>query len=191
MKKLYLTVLATALVMAMIVPTGVANAAPPPLKNHEPTHVEGTLEIVNWEFDMTKYVVDPITFDYTWSDNIFTMEMYGDLEGTYIINLTYTGNIFDPNNYGMTGIETFQGTLMGQRVSYRAEMVGSGIFSIPPPTGFAGSESWISTIVSADSPLSHLRGVINFSGTFDEFADPPIQDYTYSGELVWQTGKKH
>ena len=85
--------------------------------------------------------------------------MYGDLEGTYVIDLTYTGNILDPYNYAMTGTETFQGTLMGRRVSYRAEMVGSGIFTIPPPTGFTGSESWVSTIVSADSPLSHLRRI--------------------------------
>ena len=191
MKKLYLAILSIALVVIIIAPIGVANAAPPPLKNHEPIHVEGTLEIVSWDFDMTKYIVDPDTFDYTWSDNIFTMVLYGDLEGTYVIDQTYTGNILDPYNYAMTGTETFQGTLMGQRVSYRAEMVGSGIFSIPPPTGFAGSESWVSSIVIADSPLSHLRGVINFTGTFDEFADPPIQDYTYSGELVWQTGKKH
>ena len=87
------------------------------------------------------------------------------------------------------GDETFQGTLMGRRVSYRAEQVGSGDFTIPPPFGFEGSESWVSTIVSADSPLSHLRGVINVTGSFDD--DPPLDEYSYSGELVWQTGKKN
>ena len=192
MKKLYLLIMVIVLTAVMVVPTGGIFAAPPPLDNHQSIPVSGTYEVVSWPADPSTMIIDWSNGDYIWPDNILTSEMHGDLEGTYVVNVTYTGNIYDQHDYAWTGTESFQGTLMGRRLNYQAEVVGEGTFTDPlPPEGFAGTESSVSTIVSADSPFSHLRGVINFAGTFDEFADPPIQNYSYSGELVWQTGKKH
>ncbi len=193
MKKLYLLFLVIALTSAIVVPTGGVFAAPPPLHNHCPTPVSGTLEFVDWNIENVIYTVD-MDGNMVSSNNILTWEMHGDLEGTYVMNLTYVQYIStDPLHYTMTGTETFKGTLMGHRVSYRAEQDGSGDFAslpfTPPDYNFAGIESWESTIVSADSPLSHLRGVITVSGIFDFNA--VVSDYEYSGELVWQTGKKN
>jgi hypothetical protein len=195
MKKLYLLILVIALAVVMVVPTGGIFAAPPPLHNHYPTHVSGTLEFVSWPGEDAIIEINWDTGDIVSSNNILTWEMHGDLEGIYVMDLTYIQNFKnDPLllHYTMTGTETFEGTLMGRRVSYRAVQVGSGDFDSPvviEPLNFEGSESWESTIVSADSPLSHLRGVINVSGVFDN--DPEVSDYSYSGELVWQTGKKN
>ena len=194
MKKLYLLVMVIALAAVMIVPTGGVFAAPPPLHNHYPTSVSGTLEFVSWPGEDAINTFDPVTGIAVSSNNILTWEMHGDLEGTYVMDLTYVQNLYEnPLHYTMTGTETFEGTLMGRRVSYRAEQVGSGLFACPPfappDYNFAGIESWTSTIISPDSPLSHLRGVINVSGIFDFNAE--VSDYTYSGELVWQTGKKN
>jgi hypothetical protein len=199
MKKLYLLVMVIALAAVMVIPTGGVFAAPPPLHNHYPTPVSGTLEFVDWNIDNVINTFDPTTGMSVSYNNILTWEMHGDLEGTYVMNLAYiqywdlSNPTISPLPYTMTGTETFEGTLMGHRVSYRAEQVGSGLFACPPfapPNfNFAGSESWESTIISADSPLSHLRGVITVSGIFDFNAG--ISDYEYSGELVWQTGKKN
>jgi hypothetical protein len=194
MKKLYLLIMVIVLAVVMVVPTGGVFAAPPPLHNHYPTLVSGTLEFVSWPGEDAINTFDPVTGIAVSSNNILTWEMHGDLEGTYVMDLTYVQNLYEnPLHYTMTGTETFKGTLMGHRVSYWAEQVGSGDFasfpSPPPDLNFEGSESWDSTIVSADSPLSHLRGVITVSGIFDN--DPEVSDYEYSGELVWQTGKKN
>ena len=191
MKKLFVMVLVLILLVAMIVQVGLASAAPPPLHNHRPTQVNGTLEIVSWPIEDAIIVPGPNPGDLISSNNVLTCQMHGDLEGTYTMTLTYRYNLF-ATPYTMSGTETFVGTLMGFPVSYTSEQSGSGEFAAPLAAGvFAGTESWVSTIVSAETPLSHLRGQINVNGVYDLTVIPEVQEYTYNGELVWQPGNKN
>ena len=182
MKKLFVVVLAIALIAATIIPFGTASACPQQPGIFRPIHVSGTLEFVSWPIEEMIYTLDEATGDYVMSNNIITWNMHGDLEGTLVENVTQRGNINDPYHYTRTADHTFEGTLMGQPVSFQAKLFGTGTFTVPPPEGFEGSESWFTWIVRG--PQSNVRGTIFYGGTFTHES----QDLTYCGTLFWQRG---
>ncbi|MHB0979209.1 MAG: hypothetical protein ACYC5Q_03865 [Thermoleophilia bacterium] len=180
-----LVVLTLVLLMALVV-AGNAFAVPRPLDIHEPTPVAGTLEYSEGTLgDAVPYGDGSLLA----IPGLLTYQMHGDFEGVYIIDAFW---IFDPNapggGYTIEGRATFTGTVLGRRCNWEAEVVGSGEVDLDYP-GFAGAQTWVSTIVSSGTPLSHLRGDITVT---DVYGYGPPDDFSeYEGELTWQTGKKH
>jgi hypothetical protein len=146
------------------------------------------VEFVDWVFGEDFYGDDD--GNTYWSGNVLTWTLEGDLEGTYVQTITYVYPADESGAYGIVGSCTFEGTILGAKTSWTANVQGSGLMDLSDPEHhpFKGGDSWISTLTSSASPLSHMRGDIRMEGFFDE---PYYSIYTYTGTLVWQTGKKN
>ena len=123
--------------------------------------------------------------------NLLTWTLHGDLEGTYVMSITYIWPLSNPAAYKFEGHATFKGTILGVKTSWTARVRGSGLmdYSDPENHPFKGEESWTSTLTSSGTPLSHMRGSIVIRGAFDYGVSP--DQYTYTGSVMWQTGKKN
>ena len=188
-RPLFLIALTVSLMVLMVMTwTASALGAPRPLHNHQPLAVTGTVEFVDWVFGEDFYVDDD--GNTYWSGNVLTWTLEGDLEGTYVQTITYVYPMDDPGAYEIVGSCTFEGTILGARTSWTADVEGSGLmdYSDLDNHPFKGEDSWTSTLTSSATPLSHMRGSIFIAGAFDE---PYYSIYTYTGSLVWQTGKKN
>jgi hypothetical protein len=183
------TILGLAVLLSVGLLTGSAVAAPGPLDTHTPLTVTGTVEYVDWIFS------DPEDWYYDQDGNLYqpgnlvTWKLHGDLEGTYVQTITYVMPADSWTDYGIEGRATFEGTVLGAKTKWTANVHGSGVLDISDLENhrFKGEDSWTSTITSSESPLSHMRGSIFIHGFYDSLWN----SYAYIGWLTWQTGKKN
>ena len=186
-KTLFLTVF-TLMLLVGLVATGVALAAPAGLDVHQPMPVAGAISppvsevyeetYVDWSNPANPMLVRPGNLTY---------EFYGDLEGTFVESITMRAPLltFD-GHYTLEGQAAFVGRLNGMEASWAGSIVGRG-FIDPEYGGAAGWEGCVTTITSSASPLSHLRGTIVSTGAWG----PTGGSASYSGLLIWDTGKKN
>ncbi len=128
-KPLFLVAFVLLVVVLVLGITGLAVAAPA-------TAVKGTCEFVDYFFNWEGMVVDPVSGDWVMEENWVLYEMQGDLEGTYLEEVTYYGNMKSPVHWS-EGMATFAGTLKGDPgFSWSARLYG--VTKMDPDYDFAG-----------------------------------------------------
>jgi hypothetical protein len=137
------------------------------------TAVKGTCELVDYYFNWGGYDVDPVSGDWVMAGNWVLYTMDGDLEGTYLEEVTYYGNVKSPVHWS-EGLATFTGTLNEEPIpSWSARVYG--VTWMDPDYDFAGKTH------TKDTLISGMKGQITIHNRFD-YGDG--RDYNvYTGEL--------
>ena len=121
------------LVVLVLGITGLAVAAPA-------TAVKGTCEFVDYFFNWEGMVVDPVSGDWVMEENWVLYEMQGDLEGTYLEEVTYYGNMKSPVHWS-EGLATSRG-----RSKETLDSVGL--------LGCTASRRWTRTTISRERAIT-------------------------------------
>jgi hypothetical protein len=168
-KPLFLVMFVLLVVVLLLGITGLAVAAPA-------TAVKGDVTFDEW-VDWGTQTGDPATGPWVWSGVVIRWTLSGDLEGTYTLCATYSGNGSLASK--ITGTATFVGTLTrtGEPIVWSAIVNGSG--KTDPAYFFAGRNYWKSTLVDG------MKGQITIHQVYVYDPSIPIDDdnAVYWGEL--------
>jgi hypothetical protein len=152
-KKTLFLVALTLMLLVGLIATGTAIAAPGPIHS---THVAGTMDYISWTGPAPPTAPDAHG-NYLWSDQVVTWLCRGDLEGTYVMTVTYSWSDSDPPGYyAIKGWAKFTGEFRGRKTGWVAVVSGQGQLDFAGD--FSGSDSWVSCLVGFTGPRSPLTG---------------------------------